>query len=156
MATTRKVILIGTAHRYQESGKPGANELKAFAQTCCGKVGIRAIGEEMSEEALKEKNVPSSVGADLARTLEIPHRFCDPDRHQRARIGISQENNIRAHGYQQNWSEDKMPKSRLQSAREKNIDIPTHRFRPMAGPIHLWRRSRKHVQRSFGDAWRGC
>jgi hypothetical protein len=108
MATTRNVILIGTAHHYQESGKPGADELKAFAEMCCRKFGIRAIGEEMSQEALTEKGVSSSVGADLARTLEIPHRLCDPDRNERTRIGIFQETYIRALGCQQDWSKDKI------------------------------------------------
>jgi hypothetical protein len=118
MGTTRKVILIGTAHRYQESDKPGADELKAFVETCCGKFGIRAIGEEMSQEALQEKTISSSVSADLARTLEIPHRFCDPDWNERTRIGIFQETHIRALGSQQNWSEDKID-AELQASERK-------------------------------------
>jgi hypothetical protein len=115
IATTRQVILIGTAHCYQESGKPGAYELKAFAERCGREYGIRAIGEEMSGEALKERNVSSSVGADLARKLAVPHRYCDPDRHERARIGLCQENEIRAHGWLQGWS-NKDIEAKIQSA----------------------------------------
>lgn len=118
MATTRKVILIGTAHHYQESGKPGTHELRAFAEKCGREFGIRAIGEEMSREALKERNVSSSVGADLARTLGMPHRYCDPHRHKRVQIGISQENDIRASGFLQDWSDEEID-AKIQSARRR-------------------------------------
>jgi hypothetical protein len=44
MAETKQFILIGTAHYYQESGKPGADGLKAFAERFFCKPGIGAIG----------------------------------------------------------------------------------------------------------------
>lgn len=118
MATTRKVILIGTAHHYQESGKPGADELKAFAQRYARQFRIRAIGEEMSREALNERSVTSSVGADLARALAIHHRYCDPERIERTRLGISAQNDIRASGWLQNWSASEID-AKIQSSEGK-------------------------------------
>jgi hypothetical protein len=119
MAETKQVILIGTAHPYQESGKPGADGLKAFAERLFCKSGIGAIGEEMNREASEEGNVSSSVGADLGRALDIPHRYCDPDRNARVRTGIPQENEIRASAWLQNWSKEKFTAELRASERKR-------------------------------------
>jgi hypothetical protein len=122
MAETKQVILIGTAHHYQESGKPSADGLKAFAERLFCKSGIGAIGEEMNREALEERNVSSSVGADLGRALEIPHRYCDPDRNERVRTGIPKKTRSeRAYGCRIGAKKNLLRNFGLQNARGNNI-----------------------------------
>ena len=86
-----KIIVVGTSHTIQIADPA----LKPFLESLCRDFNIRAVGEEMNEEALTEKNCTFSIPMQIASALKIPHRFCDPNRTERAKLGIRQENEIR-------------------------------------------------------------
>jgi hypothetical protein len=51
-ATLRTVVIIGTSHNYQCSGALGSAQFHAVVAATCRERAIRAIGEEMSLDAL--------------------------------------------------------------------------------------------------------
>ena len=85
------VIIIGTSHSIQIASP----ELKTHLARLCKELTIRAIAEEMSKEALLESSYIASIPMQVAEALRLPHRFCDPDRAERTRLKIRQENEIR-------------------------------------------------------------
>ena len=82
--------IIGVAHRAQ-SHRPGPDATPAQqAFTGCLNRSIHAvppafIAEENSEEALAERQ-ETSIAERIADEEEIEHRFCDPNREQRAAL----------------------------------------------------------------------
>lgn len=86
-----KIIVVGTSHTIQIADQA----LKPFLERLCRDFNIRAMAEEMNEEALAETNCASSIPMRIASALKIPHRFCDPNRTERAKLGIRQENEFR-------------------------------------------------------------
>ena len=85
------VIVVGTSHTIQTTDLA----LQPFLENLCQKFNARAVAEEMSEEALAEKDRAASIPMHVAKALQIRHRFCDPDKAQRAKLGIRQENDFR-------------------------------------------------------------
>lgn len=94
------VIIVGTSHTIQTTDI----ELRAFLELLCREYNVRGVAEEMSTQALTEKGCSVSIPMDVSRTLGVPHRFCDPDREKRAKLGIRQENDIRLDGFLSNSS----------------------------------------------------
>lgn len=92
------VIVVGTSHTIQTT-EPA---LHPFLENLCQNFNVRAITEEMSEEALAENNRAASIPMHLANALQIPHQFCDPDRTRRAALDIRQENEIRLEAFLSN------------------------------------------------------
>ena len=86
-----KIIIVGTSHTIQIAD-PG---LKPFLENLCREFDVRAVAEEMNEEALAEKDCAASIPMQIASTLRLPHRFCDPNRTERVKLEIRQENEIR-------------------------------------------------------------
>jgi len=76
----------------------------------CREFRVRAIAEELSEEALLEANCASSIAMQVATVMGIDYRFCDPNRTERARLKIEQENDIRAKAFlaSPEWSESEI------------------------------------------------
>ncbi len=103
------VVLIGTSHEYQ--GWHGGNELnpsahlKTLLLRLCAQYRTAAIAEEMTVEALGENGVLKSVAQVVADELGIAHQFSDPPQSMRQKLGVRQENAIRAFGFFQNRTE---------------------------------------------------
>lgn len=53
----------------------------------------------MSEEAFAEKDCAASIPMKVANALQLPHKFCDPNRAERTKQGIRQENEIRGQAF---------------------------------------------------------
>lgn len=85
------VIVVGTSHTIQIADP----ELKPFLERLCREFNVRAVAEEMNEEALAEKDCAASIPMNVASALQLPHRFCDPNRAERTKLEIRQENEIR-------------------------------------------------------------
>ncbi len=85
------VVVVGTSHTIQIADL----DLKPFLESLCQEFKVHAIAEEMNEEALAEKNCTASIPMRVASAVQIPHRFCDPNRAERVKLGIRQENDIR-------------------------------------------------------------
>lgn len=107
-----KIILIGTSHSYQvRDSEADLNALEQFQQLLlglCSQHKVRAIGEEMNEEALAESGAVGSVAQEVAIHLNIQHQFSDPSLRMRDKLGIRQENNIRAFGFIEKKTEAQM------------------------------------------------
>ena len=103
------VIVVGTSHLIQMGTDDGnaetGEEFLAFLESLCRTHEVRAVAEEMDAEALAECGCLTSIPMRLAQSLGVNHRFCEPNRSDRARLGILQENPIRAKGFLSNWSE---------------------------------------------------
>ena len=91
-------IVIGTSHTIQTSDQ----QLKPFLESLCRQFQVRAMAEEMNKEALAENGCAASIPMQVASELQIPHRFCDPNRAERGKLGIRQENDIRAQAFVSN------------------------------------------------------
>lgn len=85
------IILIGTSHPIQIADLG----LKSYLEGLWQKFNVRAVAEEMNQEALVENSCVASIPMQVASALRIPHRFCDPNMTQRAELNILQENGIR-------------------------------------------------------------
>ena len=105
------VIIVGTSHPLQMASQ----ELKATLQDLCCRFSVSAIGEEMSDDATQEYSSVVSVPVQVAKALRLPHRYCDPGRTERARLGIRQDNDICA---QLSLSEDEID-TQLKESRAK-------------------------------------
>jgi hypothetical protein len=70
------VIVVGTRHTIQIADL----ELKRFLENLCREFNVRAVTEEMSDEALAEKDCTASIPMQVASAMQIPHRLCDPNR----------------------------------------------------------------------------
>jgi len=92
------VIVVGTSHTIQIADP----ELKQFLESLCREFNVHAVAEEMSEEALAEKDCAASIPMQVASALQMPHRFCDPNRVERAKLAIRQVNEIRAQAWLSN------------------------------------------------------
>ena len=106
----RTVLVLGIDHRYQRSDTAFAeaqhNVFAQFVAETCRAYGIRAIAEENNAQALAEASVEESVPQRIAYTLGLTHQHCDPDRAIRTKLGIFQENDIRAQAFLKRWSEE--------------------------------------------------
>lgn len=98
MTHQAKIVVVGTRHTIQIADPA----LKPFLESLCRDFNIRAMAEEMNGEALAEKNCTSSIPMQIASALKIPHRFCDPNRTERANLGIRQENEFRIQAWLSN------------------------------------------------------
>ena len=103
-----QIVLIGTEHKFQIPGKDESASFRTFVETICSQYRIAAIGEEMSEDALAEKDVTQSVCQQIAFSRCLAHRHCDPDNSQRTTLHILQENDIRAKGFFRDWKPEKI------------------------------------------------
>lgn len=56
---------------------------------------VGAIAEELNQQALEEVGSQVSVPQLVAAELQLPHLFCEPNRAERASMGIRAENEIR-------------------------------------------------------------
>jgi len=103
---TSDITLIGTSHRLQVPGKPGSADLEREIERVLNARNFAAIAEEMSLEALMEKDAAESICKRVADRRRLRHEYCDPDRETRSRLGIPTDSNlIKALGQLQGWTE---------------------------------------------------
>lgn len=82
--------LIGTNHAHQLEGQKDGDSA-SFAEylaAFCSDNGIDLLAEELNEEAIAKWKAGGSVTKSVASKLSICHRFCDPDREDRQRLGV--------------------------------------------------------------------
>src|ERR1700733_2733361 len=108
----RKVILIGTSHKYQylNGGTDAKNveKFKDFVGWICLKYEAKAIAEEMSDDALKEFNVSESTAQKLCREIGLKHQLSEPSLELRAQLGIQGPNDIKLKGFYEDWEEQRI------------------------------------------------
>ncbi len=94
----KTIVLIGTSHTYQRADKQcppgGPQAFQRFLAEACFQYGIQTVAEEMNEQALEEVARKESIPQQVANDLSLKHRFCDPNRAQRAHLGIQTDNQI--------------------------------------------------------------
>ena len=84
----KTVYLVGTRHDYHRVGNPGSDQFRAFVATACEERAIRAIGEEESLDSLSGSGATTSVCKQVAASLHIEHRYCDPSIAEQRALGI--------------------------------------------------------------------
>ena len=105
----RRVVIVGTSHNYQiPPTGPAATEFRAFLGGICNTHLVRAIAEEMSQEALANWHVTRSLCHQLAITAGVPHRYCDLYEAQRRAAGVRHEHEIKVVGFFSRWSTEKI------------------------------------------------
>lgn len=108
----RTVLLIGTSHEYQrpvpEHASQGPEPFRALVATTCQQQGVKAVAEEMSLDALERHGARESVCKQVAGTLGIPHRYCDPSIEEQQALGVAEEGDIRMSGYFANRSREEI------------------------------------------------
>lgn len=96
----QSLLLLGTDHRFQrgdaEVPRYVINRFSSLIIDTCRLHQVAAIAEEMSTDALVEHGLRESVPACVARTIGLPHRYCDPGRSEQMILGIADENAVRA------------------------------------------------------------
>ncbi len=107
-----KVVLIGTAHEYQiGDAKTEEDSIAQFRQlliALCSKHSVKAIAEEMSQAFLEECGVSESIAYSVAAEMKLEHQLSDPPPELRTQLGIRTENDIRAHGFLNNWNQQQI------------------------------------------------
>lgn len=91
----RMVYILGTSHEYQRNDDTcqpeSIGKFKRYLKFICQNYDIKAIGEEMSEEALKfwgrEISIPRLF---TQENPTISHKYCDPEREEQKKFGIKQ------------------------------------------------------------------
>lgn len=98
-----KIILVGTSHIYQIcDGETDENAIEQFQQLLfrlCSHYVVKAIAEEMNQEALTESGAFKSVAQRVTDELNLAHQFSDPLRSVRQQLVIRQEHDIRAFAF---------------------------------------------------------
>jgi len=87
------IYLLGVDHQVQH--QKNAQVSKKF-MTYLGKsirdLKIGFVGEEWFDDLLKENNITTTTTQDIASNHRIEHRFCDPNRRERNKIGWRSKN----------------------------------------------------------------
>jgi hypothetical protein len=127
--TNRTVALFGTNHVYQFGGGVRlAGDYCTEDQEAGFRLAIlsaahvthaQAIAEEMSIEALKLKGKSSSVVFQIAKSLDLQHRYCDPDKARQQALSIACENAVRAVGQMERLSEEDIESNALMERRKR-------------------------------------
>jgi hypothetical protein len=86
---TKRVLLVGTRHDYQCPGYQGSEQFRVQVEASCRKHGITLLAEEMSLDALRRLGAHSSVCREVADSLGIAHRYCDPSIEELKQLGIA-------------------------------------------------------------------
>lgn len=94
---------------------------------------VVAFAEEYNFEALDEKGKKGTVIEIMARELAMSHRYCDPDRQTRAKLGIFQENDIRAMAFLEGTTE-----SIIQQRIEKSMRDREHYWLEQIEEFNMW------------------
>jgi len=94
------VYLVGTLHKYEgcapHTWRATKNQLEQFRNFLAQSVqlhDIRSIAEEMNTQELEKYGHPDlpsgeSIPFQVARKLNLRHKYCDPDKQTRQQLGI--------------------------------------------------------------------
>jgi hypothetical protein len=106
------VVLVGTAHKFQrpvnEPNADGIAQFRNMIKDLCPQHEIAAIAEEMSWYALQEQNVTESVAQQVCALLGLRHQLSDPSLEERYKLGIRQDNDIRAEHMFDGWTQEQI------------------------------------------------
>ena len=106
------VILVGTDHNFQRPvNGPHAEAIAQFRvriKELCLQYHLAAIAEEMSVSGLEEHNVTESVAQQVCALLGLSHQFSDPSHAERYKLGIRQDNDIRAEHMFSDWTQEQI------------------------------------------------
>jgi hypothetical protein len=86
----KTVLLIGTRHDYQRLGNPCSEEFRSLVTATCQDQDIKAIAEEMNFEGLVPYGAKQSICEQVAHSLRILHRYCEPSIEEQKKLGIKQ------------------------------------------------------------------
>ena len=122
------LVLLGTCHKFQRPvDSQYAGEIAQFRiliRDMCLKHNLAAIAEEMSLYALKEENVTESVAQQVCALLSLRHQLSDPSPEERRKLGILQDNDIRAEHMFDEWTQEQIEADVLARGR-----VPSDRIR---------------------------
>jgi hypothetical protein len=104
MTGIKTVVLLGTSHRYQYADDPSSAQFTQLINGICDTHSICVIGEEMSAEALQQKQASKSTCEVIANARSLAHKYCDPDNDKRSQLAIRGETEIRLEGFFNNWN----------------------------------------------------
>lgn len=62
----------------------------------------------MNQAALAERGASESIACVVAAELKLEHQLSDPSPEVRKQLGIRTENDIRAHGFLNNWTPEQI------------------------------------------------
>lgn len=86
------IFLIGVDHRFQyandDSDMSAIELFRRYLKEQAAKLQVVLIAEEFSREALINSRASSSTAKNIAESICIEHRFCDPDSSERKALGI--------------------------------------------------------------------
>lgn len=95
----RKIYVFGTDHNYPREdpslSKDQIDQFETEIENSCNDLNICLLAEENNLEAQKQNDLKHSLLHHVSKMLGIVHIYCDPNRKQRAKLGIQQENDIR-------------------------------------------------------------
>ena len=103
-----KIVVIGISHKYQIPNNPDADAFETLIGSILDSSDFKAIAEEMSREALTQKNASQSICEIVANGRGVVHIYCDPDNAKRLELKIRSENEIRSDGFLQSRPEDEI------------------------------------------------
>lgn len=107
------VVLVGTSHKLQRPVNGShADEIAQFRimiQDLCLQHDLAGIAEEMSWHALQEYDATESVAQQVCVLLGgLHHQLSDPSPKERYKLGIRQDNDIRAEHMLAEWTEEQI------------------------------------------------
>ena len=108
------IVLIGTTHDFQR-GFPSCSiqaeqEFIAFLLQCCVTHKAALVAEEMCGVHMAAKPRKDSTCLSVARSLNIPHAYCEPPVDERAALGIRDAQQIRVTAFHERWSKRRLAK----------------------------------------------
>jgi hypothetical protein len=107
---TQIAYILGTSHIYQrEDDSCEIGSIEAFIKylnKICHSYGINAIGEEMSVSALEDYNRIESIPAKFATAHGKFHKYCDPTRDEKIKLGIKEPHDVRLDAKLKGFSEE--------------------------------------------------
>lgn len=106
------VFLVGTDHKFQRPvngpATDGIAQFRTMIQGLCLQHDLAAIAEEMNLPALQKYGVTESVPQQVCALLGLHHQLSDPSHEERYKLGIRQDNDIRAEHMLDEWTQEQI------------------------------------------------
>lgn len=88
----RKIYILGTSHEYQRNddgcSQSSIVKFKNYLREICERYEVKAIAEEMSEEALAFFDREISIPKQFTQEINIHHQYVDPTDEEKKKICI--------------------------------------------------------------------
>jgi hypothetical protein len=88
------VYIIGTRHEYQTGIFFQQARIEQFAQMLCQIIEmykVAGVGEELCLPVLMEQEVEASIPYRVCQELGLAHKYCDPDKATKGKLGITNQ-----------------------------------------------------------------